>query len=598
VAVHKFGPVPVFLLPEKEYPYTTELDGKIIQLRIGVHANWDGANAESQRSLFGSDIELIDAVSADFDLSMGRYLEDVAEIFADIENHADLRRAYELAKAAEEVIGASMKTKLDACLPDAQRKSRSKKNPNAPQHYDEWMDYRQAKSAAKNQRNLIHHWSEDRRVACEFYSENWESAVRAEYARAVALYLLNELYALLGVATKSYGDTLRELKIRVERWHGKGAYEQALDSDPGFSALREALQSYRRRDDFALEQIPAEGASWQDGFIRFTQFLHYLRLFGPLPPHQPRVFVSYNHGVPVAEKLKEQVTHWLEAKAYPHKVRVLSLEERYDPAPFRQRIKAGIWLSDHLLAIVPKGGSALGGAKKHYEWIAREAEHALLLGKPVTYLTEHGTNLADLRACLLPGGERSVDQFREQDQSLDILAPKARTAHGRALRLDRHFTVHPWVEFHLPSAHADHLEGRVIGALEKISRLCVDDRHRQMLRGWFSLFSDAQRQILASVNRMGLEPKGRGQIVQAARLTHDSLTESVATAAFTQAKSRTLAPSLPQRPDDVYRIIVEAAYRKYLGGLRHLLADLRPDLDAEMLNSLLDATIVDLENLH
>lgn len=595
VAVHKFGPVPVFLLP-KQYTYTTRWDGKIIDVRIGIHADPALGGGQLSLGLFRTDGELIESVRREFPMIMERYLDDVGEVFHDIENHATLQDAFRLGKVAEEIIGESIQSKLRILIPrlEAAEKKGMPKN----KILDEWAQYTDPR--------LRMGMSRDRRLACEVYRDQAPAMIRVQYARLAALYAVNELYALLGLTSRAveYSSRVRELRETVRNRHGEGAYDAALQD--GLLPLREALRCYAQHDARIVAiSVGEDEPRWLRCFVRFLQFLHYLREWGDVSPSRPRFFISYNHAVASSETLRTQICDWLVKDDPARRVHAFSIDGHLLPDPFREHIKAGIWLSDALICIVPKDVTRLGedgenkpapsGKQSHYQWLAREAEHALLLGKRIWYFVEDGSDIEKLRGALCP---RPVDDpstgpgaegLRRQDELLNPLAPEARVVPGRAQRLLDQFNRYVFTQFsvaRLGGTRQD-LPAPVAHALPQMRDLARDDRHRGLLNGWFNQFSDRTRLILAAIQLVARKADAkiaRKKEIKAFLLKEypeqflkPEATNDAISAAWEQAKGRRL--NTTGGADDTGSRLVEMVSNGcYRGALDDILRSLRPEM--------------------
>lgn len=456
VAIHKYGPVPAFDLGA-EIP--VELHGNTTRARVLVYCGRSRFKVKPpQQEAELTVLALIKTLETNLPLIFRRYFEDVGESLRDIQDHANLDRAFERAKDCETLIGQSIQSKLRDITPSD----------------EEWKIYENGEvggALADHQRNR-----------CELYCRYRQRIFLFTYARLGVLYALNELYSHLGLTNRSkvYADQISTLRKKLNERFGPGFVDEASNAVPELGDVHDALQAYFSDEARLFAIQPQE--RWTQRFVGFLRFLFDLRAY-PVAPEKGRLFISYQLDVPSAETLKTQIETRVH-QIFGDAVAVLTVPEQSADTRFIDLIRVRIWQSDRVLCIVPRVSETLSdGRPKDYNWIAREAEHALLLGKRVVFVCEDKFDPSRL----------------EQDlgnEDMDFLVSNARARPGRAARLMEEFKNYPRV----PYAHAEgskNIDPRTAKEVDRNARRAMEMHQEHVVMGYLRQFTEEHRFLLA-----------------------------------------------------------------------------------------------------
>ena len=138
------------------------------------------------------------------------------------------------------------------------------------------------------------------------------------------LYFLNELYRMIGVKSRSdsYLGGFGAIRDEFNALLGKDYVKNALRELPLVAVLSRALRAYRDGDNDTLKEINVDGETlWVRRFVQFTRFVASINR-EQLPPTTGRIFISYQHDVPVTEVL-------LKPDKRLHQVTTFQIEWRY-----------------------------------------------------------------------------------------------------------------------------------------------------------------------------------------------------------------------------------------------------------------------------
>lgn len=450
--VHRFGPVPAVVVGEGRYGPSAR------PVRVVLFPNALDPGAVNQGHPENK-VALLECLEVSpLALVFRRYFEDVAADLLDIAQHLSLQHCFRRAKKAEETLAQSVQTKLAAAL---ERDSRPE--------------------VAEAQESLV----ERSRAVLQ----------NARFARNVALYLLNELYASLGVAPRSE--------------HYRREMEETVPTDdpgPAIEALRDGLANYD--EDRAWHHPTSSGEPWADDFVSFMAHLSRVRHVtqrAGLRPEVARVFVSYQYRARRGPEIAAGILRRQDTT-----VRTLEF------AGYRQRtivdeVRAMVTMSDALVAVITKDRHADDGSELSLSWVLKEAEQALRTGRRVQWVVEDGVKdeevVEAIRGLAAPGGAGGLltgdprsaleDRLRKLQQSYDD-SVRARVP---ANRLD--------------------LGGAVSRVLDELDADLPLQRHIELVKGYLSQFSDPSRAVFVYLNQIGVAaaPLTRTKD-QCARLLH------------------------------------------------------------------------------
>lgn len=544
IAIHKYGPVPVYVLPQK---FGIQHFGDDIEVQIGVYPHLKSLKSGSQISLLLPFL----TTKAEFVRSLGiglgplfqRYLEDVGEAMYDIKHHLSLPGIFDRAKEIEAILAESIKTKLDSVMP--------------------------------TKLTFEHPQSEDEKLVKELFERESDWIFTARYSRQFALYFLNELYRIIGVESRStsYLGGFQNIQTEFDALLGNG-YVKAWRSElPLVATLSKTIRAYNDGDyDTIKEIVVHDEPLWVQRFVQFARFIAALH-DEKLAPMAGRIFISYHHDVPVTEVLMGQIIDYIKSN-FPNRVEVLSVKERGAGVKFKSPIRARIWLSDTIGGIVPRETEAIsGGRVKDYVWIAREAEYGLLLGKRVIYLVETGMD-----------EERMLYDLRNGEPSESLIPTNARVPEYLRKELIDSFTQHTRANFTVSTTDPtkQHLDPNIRDVIHAEAEKAIKRRHRDVLVGFYRQFPEGARRTLKHIQELVPYPTELPKqalirkLVAKYRNTYadDKRAEKALTNAWNLAKHRALL--INDRPMSLIRLLKK---KNYTGNLREILKALRPDLN-------------------
>jgi hypothetical protein len=367
IAVHRMGPVPVFILPETltgKLP-SLNVNGLQIDPIIGIYPSLISGDSAT-RTLYKQD--LLRSYNIQLDIMLQKYLEDTGEHFHDIENYVPRRDVLIRAKQAETVLKQSLEEKIQLILSHAERDIDPDLHSLARKVWDAFS----------------------------------VSIMTAALARVFALHLLNELYRILGIADRS---------AKYEQdWGGFSAVFGGLCAESDFEdlfvpgselfLLREARKHYLAQsddDDFEALQAQAEAREirWVQDFTSFARFVAGLRRESP-SVGTGRLFMSLQHNVSAAagffQSVNEYVRNQTTATGQP-RVQILAVRNESPGTDIERLVKSRIWLSDLLLAVIPREWETSAiGEQKDLAWVVREVDYGLLLERLLRLFIEEGVD--------------------------------------------------------------------------------------------------------------------------------------------------------------------------------------------------------------
>jgi hypothetical protein len=506
--VQKMGPVPGF---DTGIGLKVELHGHIVDARVVAVHNPTRRSRPGPSSPV-ADSWLLESLDNDFlHVVFQRYHEDVAAQLSDIANHANLTRTLQWAKECESIIGQSYQTKLRVIAPNAQSRRLRK-------GLDEWQQW---KLPAR-------HLSPFQLRRKEFFEKNRDQIFAATYIRNTFLYLINQLYVHVGMSTRrqEYSENFIQIERRYKSYFGNDFVEQVHSSVLEIAALQQYLAAYENRDEDGLYVRAPQALStpWVDRTVEFLRLLHWLREY-PLPPHQPRLFISYHFDVSESTTLKGQVEACIKQKLH-ERLLPLSVSGREDSPRFRECIKYLIWQADGVCPLALTTPKRVGSQEvKPPSWLCSEAEHALHLGKGVVFFQEQDMSEEDFLRFIT-------------EQPFDFLVPPAGNGERQErikelANLYRNNTHESYILVSTDPA-ANKLDGRLVDRLEREQRRLQTLRHEGLILGYLSQFSLATRQLLLAIHYIARNPKRMNKKVLAKALVTRQFRDDDHTETLTQ----------------------------------------------------------------
>jgi len=486
--------------------------------------------------------QLLGSYLIDFALLFDRYLWSVARHFSDMERLSSRITFSRRGKWIEEILARSVKSKLE----DIRKSLGPKATPGA------------------------------RRLAVELRERHAHTIILVAYARVFALYLLNQLYAFAGYSDHSQ-EYLDEWERALPKWLsdlvGADVYDEATASGScvPLGILRETMRCFHAEDDTRYDDLKAlsEGYRWVKGFVDFAQFVAIVRRAireGALCPEDPRLFVSRQLEVPMADRideiLKEEAANRENSGAEARKLHLLTVRD--EPGnDLRRAFRAHIWLSDWLLAIITKDWCDRYGQSKNLTWILFEIEQALTLDKPVTLLIEQGTETRRIEQEII----RHLRRPSELDGRVNMRRRMARLM-DRVRRIG-YLTV-----------RTEQLERRDPEFLSRMG--CVFEQARKrhaesLVLGLRALFARQHQRLMPNVLRQTERPRTRTELCE--NLAEDlSIDLSEAERLFGNLWNRGLRSRKLRLDGQDCGLVALKSRKYYTNNLREVLGILRPEL--------------------
>jgi hypothetical protein len=476
------------------------------------------------------------------DLMFRRYFEDIGEYMFDIENHLDLPGVFRQAMRIQTILGESVDSKLDQVIPSPETYQR----PNNP--FDALVN--------------------------EIFRKNLDWVFTASYARNYVQYFVNELYSLIGMSIEEkYLNNFQTIEGVFNKLTHANWSEEARSRINEVEVLSNALDSYLADDVDKFEQINSPNL-WTKRFVRFAQFLLHVKQ-RTVGTSAGRLFISYHQDVPKSVILRNQIKDQIR-QSFGDRVNVLYVEQQSAGIPFVEQIKSSIWQSDVFGGLLPKDTEDLNDRDKNYLWIAREAEHALLLRKRTIFFAEDGLDEDTVKADF-------------GNEAMGYLVPDARTDSERAKKIIDRFEKYTRARFAVSSTKTDwrELDSNARNVIMDEAKRSINNRHEAMVIGLFNQFPGDVRRTLARIQQ--IVPYGKGMNKQAlterlAEMYHGQYsnqqeTWNLITNAWKGAGKRSLELNGQKLT------LMSRTKSVYVGGLRRILKVMRPDLDLPKLQT-------------
>lgn len=378
IAVHKYGPVPVFIFPE---PIEIIFNGNKRKCNIAILPKVQGIKLANQIPIgTQSDIEYLNSLKIRLDIVFKKYLEDVGELLFDIENHSNITIAVKKAKKAMTVLKLSISSKIN-----------------------------KIESNAKGIDN--HLFRETRRIKNELLGMYSESIFKAKYASYFAMYFIEEMYNLLGFIKKNDFDL-------IDKFNDHDDYFQKLNSDLDVTLLEECFSYFRYDEGGKIKSTHLSNKTdnlWVKRFIDFSNFIYHLKEFKnskSLDTHTPKIFLSYQYKSDSSNIVKNQIKDLI-ISFFKGKVELLDVKEDQAGTSYKDMIKSGIWLSNSTYTPLSEKTSI---SNEKYNWLAKESIHSESLRNDLIYILNEKT------------GNKILEHFKEVLINMnDYLTPNSRT---------------------------------------------------------------------------------------------------------------------------------------------------------------------------
>jgi hypothetical protein len=525
--VHRLGAVPVALLPTQQSSGPPEWE----DVTVAVYAALAPGHGTKMQE--ASNEVLLKSFRFQLDLLFQSYLEEVAGEFFDIEHHVSRRNSYQRLKQVEDVLATSLKTKLDVIL------EREKGSALYGLAQEVWEDYALA-------------------------------IVSAAFARVFALRFVNELYRCLGIDDKvTHYEEQFALVSRRMRARCNGEFDAFFPTGSDPDLLGRAREAFGAKDFHGLDWVIAAAGErvWLRRFVEFARFVLRVKEQNGVVG-TPRLFISAQHAVGPSTAFTQSVRSYLQEREFGNgraraEVAFVGPNDA-NGHPLDPVVKSQIWNSDVVISTVARDWAQ--GGLRNLKWIAREADHSLLLGRKPYFFLERNTDRSLVKA-----------EFEKDFDFLSAAIPRLTEAERREL-LPRSFEENANFRFDYDG------NAPTIDLLDRIVSAARERHVRDLLRGYLQQFSRADRYTIVKVVGLLEGPMKKRAVVPL--LASDPMSQSFfeegqdAGNAFDRAweNSRTRFLKIEGQPIRLFEIIQGSI--SYRSNLRVILERLRPELAA------------------
>lgn len=556
VSVHRFGPVPVAVLPST--PIVVNYQGKRVQISPAVYLSFlAGANSETTWTKY----DILRSCKFKLDWLLTAYLEEVAEEFFDIQHHASKTDVFRRLKHAEEILAQSIHSKLEIVLTHA----------------------------FENKAPLLY------AVARELWSKFDVMIMVAALARVFALFFINEMYRFLGIMDKSekyqgrWQQTVEDLRSQYDT----EGFDRLIDSGKNneISTLNEAIRRYWDESyDSGFEDLvsSAQPRLWLERFVGFADFVSSLRKERSVP-HVPRLFFSAQHRQEAATGFVNSARLYVSSKKdlFTEQPAHITMVQQERPGEnIEKLVKARIWSSQGVIGVIPKRWMS-GGTKKngHLQWLAKETDHGLITKRHIHLFLEEEIDRDSVSVEF--GGD------------FEPLSP----ARGRIDPQERRRNLQEQVQAIVNSSFryvgTKEIEGSARDGLETAITRARDSMCKDLVHGFLEQLPATDRTTIARVLHVARHEMTKAQIarkmVEFLRFDRQSSSRNDSQAtkreAIEEKKFERARASLRNRRFKIRGEVLELIVRNqkghaYRGNLRRILTALRPELHEEQIEQL------------
>jgi hypothetical protein len=458
VALHKMGPVAAYAFPGGTH-LPPVLDGATADL-VGFPKLVDMEHGER----ISAELDLFEAMtSADAARIFRCYLEDISEHLKDISDKLDIAEGMRRIKAVREILGQSIREKLRVLTPSSET----------------WTQYRQRRLTGMSFENR----------QCRWFDENYQTIGETLFLVCLIEFCIERFCYLLGLRIDVVGITLRGEAYDLEDWRRKfcavyGIPSSFLENSEIVTALEQAVEF------FVDDRIDSFHTAADHPIIR--NIVEYLVFIGTIQgiiknkfdrediqSRLPIVFLSRLH----RSAFGRTVDHALRQLA---QASIITFDGS-GGEPIRPTVKAWIWLADAVWSILPEAddGAREDSADAHkMRWIYLEAEHATLLGKPVTGIARTRSDV-----------QRSLAQIERVEEPMladNVLSERASVRDATV----RVFAEHVVVEIPNEAELQERASGLVgHGREQAIQR----QKFRNLIAGYLRLFEDIDVHLISFI---------------------------------------------------------------------------------------------------
>jgi hypothetical protein len=361
VAVHRLGPVPIYLLPTTvEIEVNDQVPPRRVNAAIGVYQDVSAVGNTNWPANFFDRREFLESLERDLPTIFRRYFEDACEDLFDIQHHLSYDEVISQCAMVRETIGVSIGTKVRDIV--------------EPYRYQAVQP-------------------EAAEIAMRLAKDYADIVLLAESFSAFVLLLVNELYRMFCLK-----DDCERYEQKLAELRSSSSLGPETSSLPDLDALNRIIDLWRSGDP-ALDSLDIDTTlpHWLDRLASFARFIRVLKNEN-FSATRVRLFFSSQHNVPSPETVGTLVREQLDSLSPVPNNPVLFLEV-YEDQPgieFLPLITNRIWQSESLTAVIPSKPQELGGLKKDISWIVREIDYADALNKRVVLMLEQGVDLKEV----------------------------------------------------------------------------------------------------------------------------------------------------------------------------------------------------------
>ena len=368
IGVYTYGAVPIYLsdVKRKHVFYDNEIESTIgfyPNLKKGGMSNLTQESINpiypvldfSATSSIKTNPAFLKTLFIDLECYFTKYFEDVGRLLYEIRCFSDSSMTLKKLKDIEIIIAKSIKGKIDALNVAV--------NPNF-----------------ENEILL-----------------NNDIIQTAIYGRKFILFLVNELYSLLGISAKDkYRDAIESLENEFSD-------DITLENELSVFVLlyrlfcKNSSLTHRdlEREGILLERLP----NWLKDLANFTIFLANCKEdvdVNRILPITARLFISAQHDVKTPNALKSVLNKIHEDSS--KEIVFLQVDKKDTDSFYKDRIVNRIWLSDKLLAIISKETKKINeNTDKDFKWIAREMITSYIMSTDCISLVEKNADIEKLK---------------------------------------------------------------------------------------------------------------------------------------------------------------------------------------------------------
>jgi hypothetical protein len=469
VTVHRFGAVPIALLPEM---FQVPLGEQQVDVRVGVFKTGSGVSEA------GKDLSEIDLLRSFRDLHLDRvlqtYLEDVAEECHDLQHLSSTANSFERLKRIEATLKESIGQKIELILSGIESANR---------------------------------FTKQFKLASEIWEKYSQEVISASLVRPFVLYFVNQLYRALGVEDRSdkYEQRWNLTLNRLSKLIPEHDFERLFDDYiQGPAILKSTLLRYTAQGAFSefgdLLDV-AQPGTWLGEFVQFAEFCHRVRS-EKSDPGKARIFLAAQHQIDAARHFVSFANQNVPLLPNQRPAAVfVQVHESQAGKQFERLIKTRIWQGDAVIGIIPENWDApRADGRAPLDWILSETEHAKLLRKNLVFATQQGVSLAAIEAEI----DKGIKFLADAKNRLDPVK--------RRDELKKHIG---WTVVHQFKIESDNVAPPSIEFISEAVLTARKLRSRDLIDGFLKFFPDKHRKTIARVLAFLNRPASKFEIGEA-----------------------------------------------------------------------------------